>query len=150
MFARLLTFALQMVGVLWMFIAGGWAVYHYDRLPHGWPNYRVNVLFFHPTIRFPDSIGARLAAADGNLKTCTANVSTLNGALAAQNKAVLALKASGDQMSRSAQTATQRARDASRAANALAAKIMAEKVPANEDELATCRRADTILREGGQ
>ncbi len=41
MIPKILTFALQMVGALWMFLAGGYAIWEYDRAPAGWPNYQV-------------------------------------------------------------------------------------------------------------
>src|SRR5438445_615738 len=142
MFTKGLGLILNLVGVFWLALAGGFLVWKYDRLPAGWPNVPVRVLFFHPTIRLPDSLGARLAAVDGKLKVCAANVATLDGALARQNAAVQALRTAGERMSADASAAVQRARQAEQGRRALASRILAEKAPAGEDELAICRRAD--------
>lgn len=62
MFAKLLGFAFQMVGVLWMFLAGGYGVYRYERLPVGWPNYEVKCcLVVHFAVHMP---GAGSVTAD--------------------------------------------------------------------------------------
>lgn len=57
------------------------------------------------------------------LKTCRANVASLDGALTVQNEAVAAWKASGDQMARNAERAASEARKAQGKADALAAKL---------------------------
>lgn len=57
------------------------------------------------------------------LKTCRANVVSLDGALTLQNEAVAAVKARGDQMARNAEKAASEARKAQGKADALAAKL---------------------------
>lgn len=53
MIGKGLGFLVTLVSVFWLAIAGGWAVWKYERLPPGWPNYRVGFLIFHATIHAP-------------------------------------------------------------------------------------------------
>lgn len=62
MFVKAFGFFVGMFGYLVLVFIGGWAVWHFDRLPTGWPNYRVTFIpFVHPTIHFPESLGAKLS-----------------------------------------------------------------------------------------
>jgi hypothetical protein len=60
MITKLAGLGVGLVGVFWLAIVGGWAVWKYDRMPCGWPNYQVHILFFHPTLKLRDSQGCRL------------------------------------------------------------------------------------------
>lgn len=53
----------SLIGVFWLAIAGGYAVYRYDRAPAGWPNYPVKVLFFHATLHLPGAGALTIAQA---------------------------------------------------------------------------------------
>lgn len=156
MFAKGLGLLISLIGVFWLAIAGGYAVYRYDRAPAGWPNYKLMAVpFVHPVLHLP-GVGAVTVArasavrAQADLKTCRGNEATLKGALDRQNAAVTAMHAAGEQMQRHAQAATARARAQHQADVARARQILAEKAPANETEIETCRRADGYLKEGAQ
>lgn len=149
MFVKGLTFLVNVVGALWLLWAGIYAGLWWDRRPAGWPHYEVRCcLVVHWTLKLPDSLGAQLASSAGDLKTCRANVSTLDAALSRQNAAVIATAAAGQRMSAEAQAAVLAARAQHRHDMATAARILAEPAPPNEDELALCHRADHYLLEG--
>lgn len=77
-----------LVGVFWLAIAGGWAVWAYDRAPAGWPDLAVGPPVFRWTIRLPDSLGARLAAKDAALAAAVGDEAGLAAALRAQSRAI--------------------------------------------------------------
>lgn len=154
MFAKGLGLLVSVIGVLWLAIAGAWGTWKYERLEPGWPNYHQRVLFWTVNLHAPgagsvSALSAQRDAALANLTVCHSNQAVLQGAIRAQNAAVVTLQARGDAMSRSAQTAVQRARVASQRASDLAARILAERVQPG-DAAAQCKQAESILRENTQ
>lgn len=104
MFAKGLGLLVRLIGVFWLAIAGAYGAIRYERLPVGWPNYKVGFLFFHATLHAPgagsvtalasdlatlkaqEAAAARRAAA---VTQAQANVSTAVGAQQAAAQAVI-------------------------------------------------------------
>lgn len=94
---RIITGVVGVIGALWLGVAGGFLVWQYDRLPAGWPNWRVHLLFFHKSLGLPPSLGAQLAAEtqryDGAVAASLRRVAAVQVASSAVNAQVDAAQA---------------------------------------------------------
>lgn len=123
---KLFKFGLGMVGVLWMFIAGGLGVWWWDHRPAGVPKpIEVRVLFWPVKIGWPESLAAKLADRDRQLGVAVANERTLTRALNNQSGRVRALGAAGAVLKAQAALAATDYRKALARASASEAVILA-------------------------
>lgn len=124
-------------------ILAGPTVWWLDRRPLGSPPiFHWHVLLW--SVNWPgDSLFAKGERAAADLGQCRTNEATLTVSIAAQNRAVTAMKVKADQMTRNAQEAVQRAEiglsDAKRRADSI---MVAKPVGANE-----CVQAEALIRE---
>lgn len=104
-----------------LFFVGLGCMFYLDRVPAGWPDWQVHKWGVNFAIHAPESLGAKLTAADGKLKLALANVDTLQSAIDGQNAAIQR------EASRSADALAD-AEDAIRAARAPVAKAAQSRV----------------------
>jgi hypothetical protein len=149
MIGRLLGAAIGVVWSLALLAGGGAAAEWYERRPAGQPAWaRLDVLWLH--WRLPDGLAARAAADRAAFAAATAALRSTRGALGRQNAAVLALQRAAVDQQAQGQAALGAASAAFRQQAEAARDILAEKPPADADELALCRAADRLLVEAAQ
>ena len=107
-----------------------WGGLAYDRLPAGWPNYPLHVLFFHMTLHAPGAGAVNAAKAKAEYATaqwgqCQANEHTLQLAIDAQNAATDARARAGAAALSQAESALTASRSALARASARRASIQA-------------------------
>lgn len=85
-----------LAGVFWMALAGAWGLWWWDHRPAGTPTpIEVRVLFWPVKIGWPESLAAKLADRDQQLRVAVGNERMLTRALNDQSGHVRALGAAG-------------------------------------------------------
>lgn len=145
--------AVNLIGIFWLAIAGGFAVGWYDRLTTT-PSLNVPILFWHLTIEPPSKLrplGVQLAGDQTTIRTLTSDVSNLSGALNHQNAAVISLASRSAEWQARSRAAVATATRANAGREVLAHQILTQKPPPlGADALAVCKAADDYLLEGAQ
>jgi hypothetical protein len=132
-----------LVGVFWMAIAGGYAVWWWDRRPADVPQpVAFHVLFWPVKLGWPPSLKASLDGRDGLLRQAVANERTVTAALVTQNGRVRSLAAAGATARAEAETATAAYRSALVRASAPEVRIIAAGTGPGD----ATQRAETVDR----
>lgn len=142
---RLISGIVGFVGATMLFWCGiAYTVY----APPGWPNYQASWLVFHATLHLPyagavQAADAKAASAIGELNQCVTSSQQLEQGIAAQNRAVLAMKVQAEAMTANAQRAVTKAQATVATAQLNAQAILAiTPAPANLQ----CAVAETLIR----
>ena len=82
----ILSMLFGVIGACWLGIAGGWAVWKYDRGAMDQWSYTANVLVFSHTFRLPESIGGQLADLKAREKAAEAHSAAVAASYAANTE----------------------------------------------------------------
>ncbi|MDR3512608.1 MAG: hypothetical protein P4L73_13315 [Caulobacteraceae bacterium] len=136
-------------------VGAGPAVWWYDRRPPGVPSFQVRAPgflghFVHFTLGLPESLAARGADDKATFATEQGAFLKLRAAFAVENDAVVNLQATSARWRAASANAEARAVRSNAWRLDLATRLQSTPAPADTSEIALCRAADAILKEGGQ
>lgn len=129
---------------------GGPLVWYYDRGAFDHLSYTAHILFWSHTFRLPESIAGKAAAEAHDFTTEQSSFHTLQSAFTVENRAVLSLAETGDDMQARSAAAVRHATQANAWRLRLADQIINAPTPTDTSAAGQCKAAEAVLREGGQ